>query len=323
MATYRKRGATWRAEIKLNGVRESMTFDTKASAQAWAREREGEILAGKRGQIVAKTVKQGLERYAEHVSPKHRGERWERVRLGKLARDLPFAGRIMAEVTKADVASWRDGMSPPLALSSARREYGLLRAVFAAARDEWGWVRVSPFDTLSPPPAGRPRTRRVSDDELDRILLALNYERGQAPETASHYIALAALLAVETGMRQGEILSMDDESYRPAARVIHLDRTKNGDERDVPVSKAAMAVLELAPTFPVAAQTFDTLFRRARIRAGLEDLHFHDLRREATTRLAKRLDVLTLAKVTGHRDVKLLLRTYYAPSMADVAALLD
>jgi hypothetical protein len=120
VATYRKRGNTWRAEIKLSGVRESGTFDTVAAARAWAREREAEIVAGRRGQIVARTVKQALERYAEKVSPKHKGERWERVRLGKLARTLPFAGRWLAEVTKADIADWRDGMTIAPRVGSAR-----------------------------------------------------------------------------------------------------------------------------------------------------------------------------------------------------------
>lgn len=89
------------------------------------------------------------------------------------------------------------------------------------------------------------------------------------------------------------------------------------------LDRAAAVVLAVAAQFPVDSRTFDTLFRRARARAGLLDLHFHDLRREATTRLAARVDVLTLAKITGHRDLKLLMRTYYAPSMTDVAALLD
>jgi integrase len=321
VATFRKRGDTWRAEIKLSGVRESMTFDTVAAARAWAREREAEIASGRRGQIVARTVKQALERYAEKVSPKHKGERWERVRLGKLARVLPFSGRWLAEVTKADIADWRDSMT--IAPASARREYGLLRAVFAVARDEWGWLHVSPFDKLSPPAAGLPRTRRVSDDELARICLALDYEPGKTPEYASHYIALAAMLSLETAMRQGEILSLVPADVALDRRVVRLRDSKNGSPREVPLSRAAVAILTIAPEFPVAAPTFDTLFRRARQRAGLLDLHFHDIRREATTRLASKLDPLTLAKVTGHRDVKILLATYYAPSMTDVASRLD
>lgn len=325
MATYRKRGRTWRAEVKLGGHRESGTFDTKAAAVAWATEIEAELRARRRGQIVPRTVRQALERYARDVSPKHKGERWERVRLAKLGRTLPFAGRLLEGVSRSDVAEWRDHMG--LAPASALREYGLLRAVFRMAVDEWGWLHETPFAKLAPPAAGKPRTRRVSDEEIDRLLLALNWERGNRPETASQFIAAAVLWAVETAMRQGELLGLARADVSVAGRFARLAETKNGTARDVPLSRGALALLELLPTegylFPVAAGTFDALFRRARKRAGLEDLHFHDLRREATTRLARRLDVLTLAKMTGHRDVKVLLATYYAPSMADVAALLD
>lgn len=249
------------------------------------------------------------------------------MRLDKLARTLPFKALDLADVRSADISEWRDDMLKTLAPASARREYGLLRAVFNVAKREWHWLHDSPFDGVSPPPEGKARTRRVADAELDRLLLALNYERGTRPETAGQFIAVAALLALETAMRQGELLSLDRADVDVLGRVARLEETKNGDPRAVPLSKSALALLELLPKdgaiIPVAARTFDTLFRRARDRAGLEDLHFHDLRREATTRLAKKLDVLTLAKMTGHKDLKVLLARYYAPDLADVAARLD
>lgn len=323
MATFERRGDQWRVQICVARVRQSATFPTKARAAAWAVKAEAELRAQARGEIVARSVRQALERYAADVSPLHRGCRWEQVRLVKLARTLPFARRRMQDVTRADVASWRDALLTTLATSSARREFGLLRAVFALAVREWGWLHRSPFDAVTPPPEGKPRTRRVSDTEIEAIIGALGYVRGQRPETASQYIAAACLLAVETALRQGELLSLTREQIDTPGRFLRLDVTKNGDSRDVPLSSRALAVLELLPedgyVFPLAAHTFDTLFRRARVKAGVSGAHFHDLRREATTRLAARLDVLTLAKMTGHRDVKVLLRTYYAPDMASVA----
>lgn len=339
MASYRKRGTTWRAEIRRRGHQPiSATFDTKAAAVAWAAQREGEIMAGRRGQIIPRTVRQGLERYRDHVAPTHRGARWETVRIGKFlgtpdkrrpdevkAPSIPFIDRLMNEVRTDDIAAWRDRLLTTLATASARREYGLMRSVFAVAVSEWRWLHDSPFTGVKPPAEGKARTRRVADEEIDRILLALNYERGTRPGTSSQFIAAACIMAVETAMRQGELLTLDHESLR--GRIVHLDKTKNGDERDVPLSTRALALLDLLPSegraFPVAAATFDTLFRRARIRAGLDDVHFHDLRREATTRMAAKVDAMTLAKITGHRDLKVLLRTYYAPRMEDVASLLD
>lgn len=318
MATFRKRGKTWRAEITRRGLRESATFQTKAQAVEWANEREHQIAGGSRS-LVQRSVRQALERYAAEVSPKHKGAHWERVRLTKLARDLTFADRRLSDVVAADIATWRDAQAGVLAPASIRREFGMLRAVFACARRDWGWLRVSPFDSLKPPPAGRPRTRRVSDDELERIIAAL----GTGP--VSSVIGLACRWALETAMRQGEILGLTRDSI--SGRVAVLLDTKNGERRDVPLSLAAVALLEQLPPrgrlFQVDQRSFDTLFRKARTKAKVADVHFHDLRREATTRLAAKLDVMTLAKVTGHRDLKILLATYYAPRMADVAHLLD
>lgn len=323
MATFRKRENSWRAEVFLRGTRESKTFDTKAAARAWAHERELEINAGARGKIIPRTVRDAIKRYREKVTPGHLGERWEKVRLTKIEREIAFADRLMTEVSKIDISEWRDQLLESLASSSARREYGILRAVFNVARDEWGWLRYSPFDSIAPPPPGKPRKRRASDAEIKAIIAALGYERGTKPTTAAHYIALAVLLAIETGMRQGEILSLSVENLLTEKRLIHLDKTKNGDERDIPLSKSALEILGLAPTFPVSAQTFDVLYRRAREKAKVDDLHFHDLRREATSRLAMKLDPMTLAKMTGHRDLKILLATYYAPDMSEVAQRLD
>jgi integrase len=190
---------------------------------------------------------------------------------------------------------------------------------------EWGLLKESPFRGLSPPAEGRPRSRRVSDADADASIDALGYVRGATPETASQFVAAAFLLAIETAMRLGEILALRRDQVNPP--VVHLPRTKNGEARTVPLTKAAVALLELLPAdgylFPITAGTADTLFRRARTKAGLVDLHFHDSRREGTTRLAAKVDVMTLAKITGHKDVKLLLRVYYAPRMEEVALLLD
>lgn len=321
MASIRKRDGKWRAQVRRKGhPSESATFTHKAQAEHWARERDSELTAARHGIIPRRTVRQAIERYTRDECPKHRGERWELVRLAKILRGLAFADRDLAAVSRADIASWRDGMTG-LAPSSARREYGLLRAVFAVCVRDWGWLKESPFRGLSPPAEGLPRRRRVSDAEAEAIIAALGYVRGARPETASQFVAVAFLLALETAMRQGEILSATRDQVRGS--VIHLPTTKNGAARDVPLSLAARALLELLPAegylFPVASTTADTLFRRARKAAGLEDLHFHDSRREGATRLAAKIDVLTLAKITGHRDLKVLLAVYYAPDMASVA----
>jgi integrase len=109
-------------------------------------------------------------------------------------------------------------------------------------------------------------------------------------------------------MRKGEILSLRWADIDFDERHAHLDMTKNGDERDVPLSKAAMA---------------HKLFRKAKRDVGLSHFHFHDSRREAATTLAPKLsNVLELAAITGHKSLSML-QVYYKPKAADLAPRLD
>ena len=62
----------------------------------------------------------------------------------------------------------------------------------------------------------------------------------------------------------------------------------------------------------VSAASLDALFRKARTRAQIEDLHFHDTRREALTRLSNIFDVMELARISGHRDLRILQKVYQA-----------
>jgi integrase len=131
-------------------------------------------------------------------------------------------------------------------------------------------------------------------------------------------VAVAFLLAIETAMRAGELMSLAPDQVHLSKRYVHLDKTKNGDSRDVPLSKEAVRLFGLlvpyqGRMFQLTSASLDALFRKARDAAGLDDLHFHDTRREATTRLSKRLEVMELAAMTGHRDLKTLLKVYYAP----------
>ncbi|MCJ9708931.1 integrase [Bordetella hinzii] len=95
MATFRKRGDTWRAEISKAGVRESKTFATKREAQEWAAARETELAVSAVGGITPKTVAQVLQRYCEEISPRNKGHRWERVRAGLFLRQLVEAAFLL------------------------------------------------------------------------------------------------------------------------------------------------------------------------------------------------------------------------------------
>jgi integrase len=123
-------------------------------------------------------------------------------------------------------------------------------------------------------------------------------------------------------MRQGEICSLTRADID--GRVARLSMTKNGDPRDVPLSSKALAIIEDLPDdlFGTTAARLSANWRNLCKRAAVVGLTFHDSRRAAVTRLAKKLDVLALAKIIGHRNLAQL-RVYYEVSADELAGLLD
>jgi integrase len=315
MASFHKLpSGLWRAQVARNGVRKSATRETKAAAQAWAMEAEAELMAMKRGEAPKKTVEQALQRYAKEVSTAKRGERWEVLRLDAYCRE-PWAQRWLTELSASDLARWRDKRLKEVTPGSVQRDFNLLNAVFTKARKEWVWMHDNPLEGVAPPGNNKARTRRIQWQEVKAICRKLGY----GGDTKSAEVALAFLIALRTGMRAGEILSLTPETVNLKSRVAHLKDTKNGDDRDVPLTRAAVRLFKSWKGWTVGSHSLDALFRKAKARAGIKNLHFHDSRAEALTRLSRKVDVLTLAKISGHRDINLLSRVYYRETASQIA----
>ena len=319
MATFQKRAGAWRAIVRVRGRYASDTFRTKAEARQWALAKELEFAAAARGEIPAgRTFGDLLARFVEDCDP----PRPARLRLQRVMRET-LAAVPLVDFSALHVARGRDERLAVVSAGAVRREWNDLSSVCTRAVREWRWLRANPFHEAARPPAPAPRSRRPQGDELDRILFCLGYDENKPCVTKTARVGAAAVWAVETGMRAGEICALRPEDVR--GRVAHLKHTKNGDARDVPLSRRALAVWGQLPAgyFELDARTIDALWRKARAKADVDGLRFHDLRREALTRLARKLDVLDLARVSGHRDLKILLNVYYRPAVEDLAGRLD
>ena len=316
MASFHKLpSGLWRAQVARNGIRRSSTRNTKAAAQSWAAGVEAELVAVRRGEMPRKTVLQALERYRAEVSPKKRGARWELLRLDAYGRE-PWAQLWLTDLRPDHVAAWRDRRLAVVTQGTVQRDFNLLRAVFSVARKEWRWLNSDPMMGVARPGENRARTRRIGWREARAICRALGYPG----ESKSAEVARAFLIALRTGMRAGEILSLTPDAVDLRTRVAHLKNTKNGDDRSVPMTSAAARLFKGWYGWTVTAASRDALFRKARERCGITDLHFHDARAEALTRLSKKVDVLTLAKISGHRDLNMLLHRYFRESAGDIAS---
>lgn len=358
MATFRKRGAgQWEVQIRRRGYpSQSKTFETKAAADAWAQMIESEMARGvwlSRSEAESTTLHELLVRYEQEVVPAKKGQAQERSILG-VWRSTDLAKRMVASIRGADVAVIRDHWLQSYMAATVLRRLQVLSHVFNVARREWGMESIAnPVDMVRKPAANNARSRRVIqqkvgqrkkdvDGELDYIIAA----------TESPLLPAIARLAVETAMRRSELVGLRWENVDLKRRVAHLPTTKNGTSRDVPLSPAAVAELTAlrpkpangetnAPTlrgrvFAIREDAVTRAFERAVARARetyeadcqgtgreplsgfLVDLRFHDLRHEAASRMAEVYQLHELAKVTGHKDPRMLMR-YYHPKAEDLA----
>jgi integrase len=293
MATFRKRQGKWRAEVRMQGVYDSETFIALQEAKSWANRREEEIRGGQRGQIPNLTVEALLKRYEKEVSASKKGKRWECIRLGLIGRDRLAQVRLKA-LDAPHVADWQHRRLQHVKSGSVRRERNLLNNVFEIARKEWRWLAKNPFEGVRRPKDGRPR-RRIATPEEHALIC----------REASDQLRRACVIAYETAMREGEIAS----NPPIIGRVAHVGDTKNGEGKEVALSAAALDAWSEPIT--ITAASISTLFANLCKRLGIKGLTFHDYKHTAMTRLSRKLDPWELAKMTGNKDLNLLLRVYY------------
>jgi len=321
MASIIRHKKRYRALVARKGVRRSKVFPTKQEAKDWAARVEYEIAHG--AEIAALgTFGEAMDRYAREVSPKKKGARWEIIRLEKLQRD-PVAKVRMGDLAARHFAEWRDKRLSEVASASVIREMQLMSSVLNVARKEWGIIGRNPMSDVSRPKKAPPRDRLPAQDELERLAHAAGDDLTKATARAFH----AFLFALETAMRAGEICGLRWENVDLDRRVARLLHTKNGRPRDVPLSGEAVRMLEALPradpVFGLTPRQLDVLWRsKVRDRAGVKGLTFHDARHAAITALAKKLDVLDLARMVGHSDLRML-QVYYNESAENIAKLLD
>jgi len=319
MASITKHKKGWRAQVYVAGQRRSKVLPTRQAAKDWAARAEWELRNHDQASAQT-TLGEMLDRYAREVSPSKRGHRWEVIRIEAIRRD-PVARIRLGDLAPRHLADWRDRRLREVAAGSVRREIALLSAALSHARREWQMIRENPMREVRKPPPPEARDRLPTWGELRR----LRYVAGRDLTQAQGRAFFAFAFAMRTAMRAGEICALQWADI--GERTAKLHRSKTGAGRVVPLSSHARQMLDELRTvtgsdgsvFRLTPGQLDALWRKVRGRAGIEGLTFHDSRAAALTALSRRVDVLTLARISGHRDVSLLLRVYYRESADDLA----
>lgn len=323
---WQRESGYWQADIRRKGhPRQSKTFRLRAEAEVWSRAVESEM---DKGAFVSATRAERTTfadlaaDFEREFAPHHyRGFAWQH-KLQHLRQKLgPFS---LTALTPQVVAKYRDERlaepdprykdattAPRLSPATVKSEIDLLSKILDVGGKEFGIALPAgnPVAGVRKPKGANARDRRLTAGEWEKLLT-------ECCASGNAWLAPALSLAVETAMRQGELLGLDWKNVDRQRRLAMLPITKNGEARAVPLTSRALKVLETLPkaisgkVIPLERATLYKAFERACKRAGISDFTWHDLRHEALSRLAERgdLSVLEMAAVSGHKTLQMLKR---------------
>lgn len=321
MATIEKRitpngKIAYRVKVRLQGVKDSETFPSKAEAKRWGQKREAEIHEGKHLKDAGKdTLRETIERYIEKVLPtKPRSAKsqyhqliWWRDNLGD---------ELLAKITPKDIGEMRDKLAATRGPATTHHYLMALSHVFTMAVNEWGLIENSPFPKVKKPKLPGGRVRYLSDDERARLLKACK-------ESSNPYLYTIVVLALSTGARKMELLGLRWRDIDLSRGVITLDQTKNGQRRALPLAGHALELMK-AHAEARGASPNDLVFPNhagtkpldihypwieALKQAGITNFKMHDCRHSAASYLAMSgASLIELAEVLGHKSLSMVRR---------------
>lgn len=310
MATIRKRFTGWQARVQRKGFSEKCrTFYNRNDAIAWARMIETEMDRGiylNRTAAESTTLAELLARYLNEITPNKKGASIERYRINAWLK-TELARRCVSTIKTSDFASWRDSrITSGVAANTIRLELAVISNLFNLAKTEWGFESLrNPTENVRTPKLPSGRSRRVSDKEIELLI----------KHTDSIALPSIIKIALETGMRRGEIANLEWRYIDLKKRILLIPDTKNGEARTIPLTTSCVAILKSIPrningrVFNMTDNAISRAFLRVRLRCGLRDLHFHDLRHEAVTRFFEMgLNMMEVSAISGHKTLQMLKR---------------
>lgn len=331
MATVTKTpSGTWKAIIrKVGWPTTSKTFRTQRDAMDWSRRTEDEMVRGvyiQRGPSERLILNDAIDRYLREVTPTKKPftQRGEISKAKQLKAEL---GRYsLAAITPDLVAEYRDKrLEEGKKNNTVRLELALLGHLFTVAIQEWRiGLAFNPVASIRKPSPGEGRQRRLSAEEEIKLMDAVN-------NYSNPMLGWIVRAALATGMRSTEIVTLrrSQVDLKNGNGLVTLTHTKNGSSRTVPLSPEAKKVFKEAlenPVRPIDCEliffgepgrdkktrspyAFNKIFGKIKSDLGFADLHFHDLRHEAISRLVQAgFSDMKVASISGHKSMQMLKR---------------
>ena len=323
MAYIAKFGNKWRAQVAKNGVRRTAVWDTKAEANNWAAKVETEIAGGKL-RPAARTLRFACDHYLKTVTrEKRNAELWEMRRFAMICEyfgdDMPLAdvncaalGRLRDFRLSGGERSGRNW--PPVTGSTVNREFTLLRHMLKLAFEEWKWITEYPFKGVRLPKENASRVTVWRWQEIKRVLRAGQNRGGKTLE-----VTQAFHIALRTAFRLQEAIAAPD-GFDKRRKVVTIPPSKeNPLPQVVPITKQGYRVMLTMPQLKVSPNEASVLFSDLQAQLCIKGLQFRDSRATALTLMARRMDILTLSKISRHKDIRML-QIYYRESAEEISA---
>lgn len=331
----------WKAVVRRNGwPTVAKTFRTKRDAQDWARQVEDEMVRGvfvNRASSHRLSLSHAIDRYLAEVTPTKKASTADReLRKAKVLKERLGSYSLVA-LTPEIISNYRDSrLAEGKSNSSVRLELALLSHLYSVAMKEWrlGLLH-NPVLLVRKPSAGAGRDRRLRKGEEERLL-------AECDKHSNPMLGWIVRIAIHTGMRLGEIVTLTRDQVDLERRIVRLSDTKNGSARLVPLSAAARDVFRSTLAHPVRPIDSNLIFfgepgksgargpyefrpawYDAKERAKIRGLRFHDLRHEAVSRFVESgLGDQEVAAISGHKSMQML-RRYTHLRAEDLVTKLD
>lgn len=362
MASFETRGSSTRAIVRVpGGGKKTATFDTLKEARAWAQlmeaklEAKGASIGGTNGELFETYLDAVASKTDSAKFNALRLLKWCKDPLAALRTEDTTTHDINQWIERS-LAEPSERTGKALSGATVNRELNLMGGAFGYAIKALQWITVNPVHGAARPERGKARKRPLlTSKEIRAIRISTGYDTDPKLFTLTARVGACFLLSLETGLRSGELLRVRPADYHRKERFLHVSATEKGGRkgghsgrastdpsRNVPLTGRAVELLDqLLASMPKEQEPDvdagfskppyivglhdsqrDALWRKARDQAGVEDLHFHDTKHEAATRLSKFIDVLALSHAIGTKDVRLLRDTYYNNDASRIAKML-
>ena len=315
----------YRVKIRLRGFpSQSATFERKTDARQWAQQTEAAMREGRYFKNTAArkhTVSDLIERYLEHQDNRNQ------KRVGDIAPYLKWWEEeigmyLVSDLTKTLILSKREKLIntgiqvEKRSASTVNRYMGVLSHALSIAVHEWEWLPEHPMKNIAKLPEPRGRVRFLDDDERRRLLEACK-------QSGSSFLYPLVVLALSTGARHGELITLHWHQVDFNRKAIVLHHTKNKERRVLPLTFHALELMQAlcarrnpesslvfpSPRFPDQPVQSRPAFIEALEKAGIQDFRFHDLRHSAASYLAMNgASTSEIAEVLGHKTLAMVKR---------------